>query len=271
MSFRSPQAPVDRYFDATADYWNIVYDASDLAGRIYRQRMQTAAAWARELATAPGLAALEVGCGSGLMAVELARTGFAVTATDSSAQMLETARTVVAEHGLADRVALDQADVHRLPFPDGHFALVVALGVLPWLHDAKAGVAELARVLAPEGVIILTADNRRRLNRLTEPRENGALAPLRPLWRRARRRDRPDGPVAQRHLPREVDDMLRQAGIAVVRRTTIGYGPFTVLDRPALPNRLGSALHARLERAAPAHPRLRGVGWHYLVAGVKGA
>ena len=265
------QAPVDRYFDATASYWNDVYDARDLAGRIYRRRMQTAVAWARELATAPGAAALEVGCGSGLMSVELARIGFSVTATDSSSQMVETARTVVAEHGLTDRVTLDQADVHRLPFPDGHFALIAALGVLPWLHDAQAGLRELARVLAPGGVIILTADNRRRLNRLTEPRENAALGPLRSLWQRARHRGQPDQPVAQRHLPGEVDDMLRLAGLAVLRRATVGYGPFTVLDHPVLPNRLGCALDARLERAARTHARLRGAGWHYVVAGVKRA
>jgi len=267
------QQRVDRFFDGSADYWNAVYDGRDLTGRIYQRRMLAAVAWTGELGLAPGAPVLDVGCGAGLMTAQLARAGFTVTGTDSSLEMVHTAGRLLGERGLAASVTLCQADVHRLPFADGEFELVVALGVLPWLHDPATAVAELARVLAPGGWMILTADNRHRLNRLVEPRENPLLSPLRPVKRALRHGSRNGSTSApsHRHRPREVDELLAGAGIAVAWRTTIGYGPFTALGRPVLPDRIGTALDERLQRAAADRWRLRGAGWHYVLAGVRGS
>jgi len=271
-SSSDPQGTVDRYFDVSAGYWHAIYGRQELQGLVYRRRMEAVAAWTGELELAPGAMALDAGCGAGLMSVELARRGFSVTGTDSSSEMVQSAARLAAEQGLRARVTIREADVHRLPFNDGEFALIVALGLLPWLHDPVRAVAELARVLAPGGWIILTADNRRRLNRLVEPRENPLLSPLRPVKRTLSRSSsaRRDSAPAYRHLPREVDKMLAGAGIAVARRATVGYGPFTVMGRRPLPDSVGTRLHERLERSAGDHPWLRGSGWHYLAAGRKG-
>ncbi|MGI8559443.1 MAG: class I SAM-dependent methyltransferase [Solirubrobacteraceae bacterium] len=268
-----PQGTVDRYFDVSAGYWRAIYGRQELQGLVYRRRLETVAAWAVEFGLAAGAKALDAGCGAGLMSVELARRGFSVIGTDSSPEMVQTAARLAAEQGLAGRVTIREADVHRLPFGDGEFALIVALGLLPWLHDPVKAVAEFARVLAPGGGIIVTADNRRRLNRLVEPRENPLLRPLRPVKRMLSRQSSVQGDSAPsyRHLPAEVDEMLAGAGIAVARRTTVGYGPFTVMDRSLLPDSVGTGLHERLERYAGGHPRLRGSGWHYVAAGRKGA
>ncbi len=260
------QEPVDRFFDAAAGYWYDVYGRKDLQGRIYRERLGAVADWTRALALTPGAAVLDAGCGAGLMTIELAGGGFTVTGTDSSAEMVRSTRRLAAERGLADRITVTEADAHRLPFPDGAFELVVALGLLPWLHDAQGGVTELARVLAPGGWLILTADNRLRLNRMLEPRENPLLSGLRPLKRALRPPPDPsEGAQAHRHGPQEVDAMLARAGLTVGRRATIGYGPFTILGRPALPDEAGTWLHTRLDGLAGRHPRLRSSGWHYLV------
>jgi SAM-dependent methyltransferase len=266
-----PQGTVDRYFDVAAGYWRAIYGRQELQGLVYRRRMETVAAWTSELGLAPGATALDAGCGAGLMSVELARGGFSVTGTDSSPGMVQTAARLAAEEGVAARVTIREADVHHLPFGDGEFALIVALGLLPWLHDPVRAVAELGRVLAPGGWIIVTADNRRRLNRLVEPRENPLLRPLSPVKRMLSCPSSVRGYSAPsyRHLPREVDEMLTGAGIAVALRTTVGYGPFTVMGRPLLPDRVGTRLHERLERSAGGSPRLRGSGWHYLAAGRK--
>ncbi len=266
------QEPVDRFFDAAAGYWSDVYGREDLQGRIYRERMGAVAEWTRALALKPGAAVLDAGCGAGLMTIELAGGGFAVTATDSSAEMARSTRRLAAERGLADRITVTEADAHDLPFPDGAFELVVALGLLPWLHDAKGGVTELARVLAPGGSMILTADNRLRLNRMLEPRENPLLSGLRPLKRALRPPPDPsERAQAHRHRPQEVDAMLARAGLTVGRRATIGYGPFTVLGRRVLPDAAETWLHTYLGHAAGRHPRLRSTGWHYLVQGRRDA
>jgi ubiquinone/menaquinone biosynthesis C-methylase UbiE len=262
---------VERHFDAAAGYWHEVYGAADVQGVIYRRRMEVATRWAAELGPAPPAEAIDVGCGAGLMSVELARLGLSVTATDASAGMVQIARGLMEQKGLEGRVSVQLADVHGLPFPDGRFGLVVALGLLPWLHDPASAVAELVRVLAPQGAIILTADNRRRLNRLVEPREHPLLAPLRLARRRLRKGSGwvPQGAQSYRHEAGEVDALLAGAAVTVVRRTTVGYGPFTILGRRALPEVAGTRLHNLLQQAGERHARLRGTGWHYIAAGVK--
>jgi SAM-dependent methyltransferase len=203
------------------------------------------------------------------LSLALLGAGFSVTATDSSAEMVASTERTLAQHGAQAGVSVLRADVHSLPFESGRFDLVAGLGLLPWLHDVPAAVAELARVVAPGGWMILSADNRNSLNRLVEPRQIRVLAPLKRVRHRLRATPVDGGPPAYRHRPAEVDSMLAGAGIEVVRRTTVGYGPFTLLDRPVLPDRAGTWLHNRLERASAGHPRLRGAGWHYLVAGKK--
>lgn len=265
------QALVDSYFDQQAAYWREVYERPGVEGMVYRRRMETAARWAQELELPAGTAALEVGCGAGFLTVELARAGLSVIATDSSPEMVELASRQIAEAGLGESAQVQEADVHRLPFGDGQFGLVVALGLLPWLHDASGGVAELARVLAPGGWMILTADNRARLNSLIEPRDHPLLTPLKLARRKlARPTESPQASApSYLHRPAQVDAMLASAGVRPVRRTTIGFGPFTILGRRLLPERLGAAFYLRLQAAARHSSALRRTGWHYLVAARK--
>ena len=73
------QSTVDSFFDANVDYWGTIYGRRELQGLVYRRRMETVAAWAAEVGLPPGAAALDAGCGAGLMSVELARRGFSVS------------------------------------------------------------------------------------------------------------------------------------------------------------------------------------------------
>ncbi|MGZ4174274.1 MAG: class I SAM-dependent methyltransferase, partial [Solirubrobacteraceae bacterium] len=170
-------------------------------------------------------------------------------------------------------VSVQRADAHELPFAAGEFQLVTALGLIPRLHDAAGAVSEMARVLAPGGWMIVTADNRSRLNFVLEPRENPLLQPVR-LVRdviRAGGEDTSESAPSYRHLPSEVDRMLAAAAVVPVRRATVGFGPFTFLGRRVLPDASGTTLHAQLERASAGRPTLRRLGWHYVVAGRKAA
>lgn len=267
----SGQDRVDRYFDDEASYWRSVYAEDDLQSLVYRQRMGTVEAWLHALPLSTAAQALDVGCGAGLMTVAMAGRGLNVTATDSSPEMIAQCERRVRAAGLDGHVAVARADAHALPFADGSFDLVVAIGLLPWLHDPAGGVRELVRVTRPDGWIIVTADNRRRLNRLIEPRESPVLAPLRVARRRHReRRGRmPGGVPSYRHTPQELDGMLIAEGAVPTRRTTVGFGPFTVLGRRIVPDAAGRRLHHALERISGRRRRLHGTGWHYIVAAHK--
>ena len=255
-----------------AAYWRDVYAGDGLQALIYRERLRAVLSWVDDLRLPPGSRVLEVGCGAGLATVELARRGFAVEATDSSAEMVELATHQLAKAGFGGSVTIGLADVHALPYPSGSFTLALALGVLPWLHTPQGAVDELARVLAPGGHLIVTADNRHRLNMLVEPVENPLVVPLK-YSRRAVKRlrgRRSPGYLSRLHTPSQVDRFVTAAGLEPLRRTTIGFGPFTVMGRAVLGDRFGLVLHRLLERlAATAVPQLRRTAWHHIVAARK--
>ncbi len=104
-----------------------------------------------------GLAAarvvLDVGCGSGVIAEELAHLGPArVVGLDLDARMLAFARQ---QGGGVNHV---QGDAHILPFPDHSFDVVVCHYLLLWLRDPARGVREMARVLCPTGCVLACAE-----------------------------------------------------------------------------------------------------------------
>jgi len=101
-----------------------------------------------------GARALDVGAGTGDLALELRRQGAAyVVAADFSAEMLAAARakTAVCRD---TRLALALADALHLPFPDATFDCVTNAFVLRNLADIPAGLAEMARVLTPGGRLV---------------------------------------------------------------------------------------------------------------------
>jgi ubiquinone/menaquinone biosynthesis C-methylase UbiE len=257
------QREINEYFDATSTYWDAVYRDDDLQARIYKRRQQYVVA-AVDAVQPPPARVLEVGCGAGHLTLALAQKGLHLDALDASLAMVEAARGRIADAGLSDRVEVAQADVHALPFAAGEFDLVVAVGVIPWLHSPAAAVAEMARVLRPQGQLVLTADNRARLTSFTDPRRILAMPPLKRVYRRIRRID--PVTISRMHTPRAVDAMLAQAGLSPIERRTVGFGPMSFLGRSILLGNRGLALDERLQRLADTGtPGIRWTGWHYLV------
>jgi SAM-dependent methyltransferase len=114
--------------------------------------------WTR-LAAAAGGPVLELGCGTGRIALPVGRSGTPVVGIDLSARMLSRARARVRRARLARRVHLVRGDIRRLPFPDRRFALVMApYGILQSLvgdADLRATLLAVAAALRPGGRLVL--------------------------------------------------------------------------------------------------------------------
>src|SRR5262249_7924185 len=151
-----------------AHYWQAVYDDPRLQGVIYRERQRAVLERVDELGPPRGASVLEIGCGAGFLTVELPGRGYEVRAVDASDAMVELAADRLRAAGLIGNVSAQVADVHSLPFPDGAFSLVIAVGLLPWLQWPPRALQEIARVLQPNGALVMTADNRARLNALVD-------------------------------------------------------------------------------------------------------
>jgi SAM-dependent methyltransferase len=103
------------------------------------------------LAPEPGLRWLDVGCGNGAfteMIVERCAP-LSVAGIDPSEEQLAYARTRLASRG----AEFHQGDAMALPFPDDTFDVAVMPLVIFFVPDPARGIAEMARVVSPGGIV----------------------------------------------------------------------------------------------------------------------
>ena len=100
---------------------------------------------------APGMRVLDVGCGTGVVAITAARLGAIVTAIDLTPQLLDRAR----ENARLAQVQVDwhEGDVESLPFEDGRFDAVVSQFGHIFAPRPEVTVSEMLRVLRPGGTL----------------------------------------------------------------------------------------------------------------------
>lgn len=143
---------------------------------------------------------LDVGCGDGMLAVELARRGAKVDALDVSPAMLAAAQARAEAAGMS--IGSQVASAQALPFEDASFDLVVAFTVLCFVEDAGPVLAEMSRVSRPGGRLVI-GELGRWSTWAAERRIRAWLGSA--LWRRGRFR-----------TPRELRKLARSAGLEPV-------------------------------------------------------
>jgi ubiquinone/menaquinone biosynthesis C-methylase UbiE len=259
----------------TAAYWKNVYSDNGLLPAIYRDRRSTALGWIYELNLRPNARILEVGCGAGLTSIALAQSRYTVDALDPTGAMLQLTRNNAVEQGVQDRIRLLCGDVHALPFEPKTFDLVIAIGVIPWLHSERVALQEMQRVLKPGGYLLVTADNNARLNRILDPLFSPLLAPIRSASKSFLKWCGLSSPnskfLPKRHYPREVNRMVDACNFTSVKSCTVGFGPFTLFGKTLFTDRISVALHRWLQEYASKETLfpLRWTGSHYLVLATK--
>jgi septum formation protein len=137
-----PPSPTFEYDDAEAAR----YDET----RGGESRARAAAEAVHELLPKGGRV-LDLAVGTGIVAAELAALGSLVHGVDLSPSMLRHARTRLPGHVAA-------ADATALPIADRRCDAVTAVWLLHLLSDSEPVLAEVARVLRPDGVFVTTAE-----------------------------------------------------------------------------------------------------------------
>jgi ubiquinone/menaquinone biosynthesis C-methylase UbiE len=108
------------------------------------------------LALAPGQTALDLGCGPGYVAAQIARLvgpNGRVHALDVNADFVARARAVAAEAGVEKRVEVQHLTGERFPLSDASCDRALAKNVLEYVPSVEATLRELYRVLKPGGTL----------------------------------------------------------------------------------------------------------------------
>jgi 2-polyprenyl-3-methyl-5-hydroxy-6-metoxy-1,4-benzoquinol methylase len=126
------------------------------------QRMRETVWQTLTQACSPGARLLDLGCGTGIDALELARRGYAVRATDWSPQMVERTRARAADAGLSERVTtahlgLQELDQLRGEQFDGIYSNFGPLNCAP---DLQAVARSCAALLRPGGKLVFSVIGR---------------------------------------------------------------------------------------------------------------
>jgi 2-polyprenyl-3-methyl-5-hydroxy-6-metoxy-1,4-benzoquinol methylase len=107
----------------------------------------------QRLGVVPGTRLLDVGCGSGQLALIAARAGAKVTGCDIATNWIEKARIRAASERLA--IIFEEGDAEALPYKNGQFDAVVSLIGAMFAPRPELVASELARVCRPGGMIAM--------------------------------------------------------------------------------------------------------------------
>jgi ubiquinone/menaquinone biosynthesis C-methylase UbiE len=136
------------------------------------------AAWDRILylilPTADSLEALDIGCGTGFLSLELASRGHRVTGIDFAPSMITQARKKAAERQATIR--FEEADAEQLPFAAASFDIAVSRHLLWTLPHPERAMDEWIRVLRPGGRLIVV-DSQADVSASPEPLDNARRSP----------------------------------------------------------------------------------------------
>jgi ubiquinone/menaquinone biosynthesis C-methylase UbiE len=97
---------------------------------------------------------LDVACGGGIVVCAFAPHVKHATGIDMTPAMLDRARQLAAERGIAN-VTWDRGEVSRLPYADGTFDIVVTRFSMHHFLDPVGVLREMARVCTPGGRVVV--------------------------------------------------------------------------------------------------------------------
>jgi SAM-dependent methyltransferase len=130
------------------------FDPSDAAGTLIDSEHRARYHFGAQVVA--GKAVLDASCGVGYGIEILSRAGAAaVTGVDLDPEAISEARSRFGKYA----AALVEADLRELPLEDDSFDVVVSFETIEHMEEPERGLAELRRVLRPDGVLVISSPN----------------------------------------------------------------------------------------------------------------
>ena len=205
------------------------------------------------------LKVLEIGCGAGLLCLELAKRGHTVIGTDISRHVLSFANALKDQANM-DNVSFPLGDAETLMFADRSFDVVICSEVLEHLMTPAKALSEIRRVLKKDGMAIMTTpcaislsdlfmNVMRLFHKSIEAEKDIHFDKKTYLAVKRRGQDLPEATFMRIHLRFRYQDLLslfREAGFQVqqARGTVFAFPPHSQVFYRYCPAFLLPAIHA---------------------------
>ncbi len=149
-------ASLTRVIEARSERSRSFFDSVGAEWDALRKVLNDDALRARAIARLidPGLTVADLGTGTGILALELARLGLRVLAVDNSQRMLDATRQKLQREGI-EGVELRRGELDRLPIADGEVDATLAHMVLHYVPSPADAIAEMARAVRPGGIVVV--------------------------------------------------------------------------------------------------------------------
>jgi ubiquinone/menaquinone biosynthesis C-methylase UbiE len=167
------------------DFWNSRAGLGEWAGTrdvtAKQLEMEAIAAYVRD-----GLRVIDIGCGNGIMAIELARRYAAeVTGVDYAEEMVTAARALAEQQSLKGKVQFRLGDLRNLSQIKERFDVAYterAIINLPDWPTQRQAILDVGQLLAPGGLFVMCENSQDGLDKINALREQTGLKAVIPPW-----------------------------------------------------------------------------------------
>jgi len=249
------------------NYWQSVYHREDFLGVCYRRRMYQTLSWLDNSNLLKNSKILDVGCGAGVMAREVANRGYEVFGMDYSYNMLSKAKAIC-NASTKSGITFFRGDIEFLPFKDSIFDIVLCLGVISYLKSEQKALHEMSRILKPGGTMILSILNKFSLGKCLDipvlvKRKLQRIAANRiVLWKKRAEFEENHFTLKSYFMP-SLRNSLRIVGFKELDCMAVQYGPLTFFGRKIFPMGININVTTFLEKFSNI-PVIKSLGNMYL-------
>jgi 2-polyprenyl-3-methyl-5-hydroxy-6-metoxy-1,4-benzoquinol methylase len=271
------------FFCRDVDYWHGLYDGEGFLARHMADRKTIVLDLVRKYSNGTTLNMLDLGCGTGVLTMELLRQGHIVTALDCTKKMIDRLVLTVRESGFSTFLGAVKAYAQETSLFSDHFDGIICVGVFQYqLNDADL-LREIGRILKKGGFCVFTIPNLLRLNYCLDP-----LYHLRFGKRIVRKVAHGTAgasqknkvgsglsgeigseayPYSKKYFLWQLNSLISQHGLKVREIVGFGYGPLTLFGRQIVPDGISTTISHGLDRLAKKFRALNLVSnrWAFVV------
>ena len=244
------------FFNRTCERWDNLYDGTTFINEHMRDRKRIVLESVEEYAKGRKLKILDLGCGSGILTMELLKKGHTVVGADIAGDLISKLNSTLKTHTGIDYLGSVTCDVGATSFAGESFDVILCIGVLQYQLDDNSVLKEITRTMNRDGICIITFPNLFKLDFLFDPAYYFKFV-FRLIKRffvfkktRLSGRFQHNYPYDKKYYLGSIRKMISENALCLIKTAGFGYGPFTFFNRSIFSNRLSIKISDAIDRLA---------------------